>query len=139
MKMTTELLERAKQYNANLKKIESEASEIRGKISYGIDDLTRRCQELTQILGIQVTEDNLEELWQSEMQKVLNNLEIGETVLKQIREAQAYDTDLANAQENKLNTVQAAIAQPVDSGLVRVNAPQPTQPTMTTETPIISL
>lgn len=80
------LIERAKQYNQQLKAIENEASSTKAHISYGEADLNKLCNELSSLLGVTVTESNVEEICNEQMQKIMNDLETGERTIKAIQE-----------------------------------------------------
>ena len=95
------LIERAKQYNQQLKAIESQASDTKAHISYGEADLNKLCKELSSLLGIEVTEDNVETICEQQMAKIMNDLETGERTIKAIKEGTYSQQELERTIEMK--------------------------------------
>lgn len=80
------LVERAKAYNSQLKQIESEMSSTKAHVSYCEADLKKLCEEISQILGIEVNEDNVEEICYAQLEKIKNDLDAGEQAIKAIQD-----------------------------------------------------
>ena len=95
------LIERAKQYNQQLKAIESEASNTKAHISYGEADLNKLCKELSSLLGIEVNEDNVEEICEQQLEKIKNDLDTGERTIKAIQEGTYSQEELERTIEIK--------------------------------------
>ena len=79
-----ELIERVKAYNAKLKEANSQAATLKAHISYSENDVNNSCRELSELLNREVTPDNLEAIRDAEIAKVMNNLEMGEEIIRRI-------------------------------------------------------
>lgn len=86
-----ELMERVKAYNNKLKQAQSEAATLSAHISYSETDVMNSCKELSELLGMEVTPDTLQSIRESEYNKIINNLEMGEEILKRIEDGEEYD------------------------------------------------
>lgn len=120
--MEKQLVARVKAYNEELKQVTAEASNIAARISYTEEDLTRRCKELSALLGIEVTVDNLESIYEREIDKVENNLKVGEDILRRIREGQVLDEEAENISKGNVAATPspAPVQQAVESlGIAR--------------------
>lgn len=111
------LIERAKQYNQQLKEIETEASNTKAHISYGEADLNKLCNELSSLLGLEITEENVEEICEQQMAKIINDLETGERTIKAIQEGTYSQEELERKVEvmTKEDTLQEVVRHRVVS------------------------
>lgn len=92
-----ELLERVKAYNDERKKAESESAKLSAHVTYAEQDLSRLCKELTELMGIEINKDNVDDILKKEREKILNDLEVGEEILNRIKEGKDLD-DIATDQ-----------------------------------------
>lgn len=94
---------RIKQYNASLKEYTEKSANTRAQLELSKQEVTRLCQELSAELNIQVTPDNLEEVYRQCVEKIQNTLNTGEEILQRIKaEDSKSDTFTEQVQpENK--------------------------------------
>lgn len=128
--MEKELIARVKSYNQELKQVTSEASNLAARVSYTEEDLTRRCQELSQLLGINVTMFNLEAIYEREIDKVESNLKEGEEILNRIRNGQVLDEEAERISKNIL-------AQPATPAAPTSNVPPTPTPATTMDSGVV--
>lgn len=87
--MSTQLnVEEIKKYNEALKAHKERAAKIRAEIEFNEAELNRLCAELTTELGVQVTPENLVEIYTQRVAKINSTLETGKEILKRIEEEQ---------------------------------------------------
>lgn len=112
-------LEEVKQYNATLKQYKDKAATLNVEIEYTTKELDSLCAELTAELGVQVTKDNIEQIYNEQVEKINSTLNSGKAVLAKI----------AN-EENSVATanVQQTVPQPV----------QPVTPQVTPQAPLVT-
>lgn len=79
-------LNQVKQYNASLKQYRDAAANINAQIQITQADLNKLCKELSAELGVEVTEDNVEQIYNSEVDKINSTLKSGNAVLAKIAE-----------------------------------------------------
>lgn len=93
-------LEEVKKYNEALRQYKDRASKLVAEIEFHNKELMRICQELTQELGVEVTPNNLEQLYNEYVEKISNTLQTGKEILRRIKE-----------QEENLNSTEKAYQQ----------------------------
>lgn len=78
-------IERIKTYNKELKEYKEKSANARAQLEVNKNELLRLCNELTNELNIQVTPDNIEEVYRQCVEKIENNLKTGEEILQRIK------------------------------------------------------
>ena len=112
-------LEEIKQYNSSLKQYKDKAASLNAEIEYTNRELDSLCAELTTELGVQVTRDNVEEIYKEQVEKINSTLQSGNAVLAKIAsEEQAIATGVGQAQ-----TVGMGVATPAP-GVIGMAQPQ---------------
>lgn len=112
-------LNQVKQYNASLKQYKDKAASLNAEIDYTNKEIDALCAELSTELGIQVTRDNIQQIYEEQVSKINNTLQSGNAVLAKI----------AN-EEQAASAVATAQATPVAPNL-NIQQTTPTQSTMT--------
>lgn len=79
-------LEQVKQYNESIKAYQDKAAHIRAGIEYSTNEINRLCAELTTELGVQVTPDNIRQIYAERVEKIKNMLSVGTEILSRIRQ-----------------------------------------------------
>lgn len=79
-------INQVKQYNEQLKKYKEQAAKIKVEIEMNTGELNRLCEELTAELGVQVTPDNIEQIYNDRVEKVRNTLQSGTEIMDRIRQ-----------------------------------------------------
>ena len=82
-----------KQYNASLKEYREKSSQLKAEIDYTNKEIDELCAELSAELGTQVTRDNIEQIYNEQVNKIKTSLQAGQAVLAKIAGAQA-NTDV---------------------------------------------
>lgn len=86
-------LNQVKQYNASLKQYKDKAASLNAEIEYTNKEIDALCTELTTELGIQVTRDNIQQIYDEQVSKINSTLQSGNAVLAKIAsEEQAAST-----------------------------------------------
>jgi prefoldin subunit 5 len=115
-------LEEIKQYNASLKQYKDKAAALNAEIEYTNKEINSVCAELTAELGVTVTRDNIEQIFNEQVSKINSTLQSGNAVLAKIASEEAASNPMNN-------TAQSVPVQPVPS--VPVQPVPPTAPAMT--------
>lgn len=114
-------VEEVKKYNEILRAHKDRASKLRAEIEFNVNELTRICNELTTELGIQVTPENLDSIYNERVAKINSTLETGKEILKRISEeelAAKAAQQASNLVQQEQNEVQQV---PVAPPMVEVN------------------
>ena len=77
-------LNQVKQYNASLKQYKDKAASLNAEIEYTNKEIDALCAELTAELGIQVTRDNIQQIYDEQVSKINSTLQSGNAVLAKI-------------------------------------------------------
>lgn len=110
-------IEGIKQYNSSLKTYRDKASQLKAEAEYTNKMITDSCAELSQELGVQVTRENIEQIYQEQLEKINSTLQSGNAVLQKI----------ANEGSNAAQaTPQPQVAQSLT--MQQPQAPVPPQP-----------
>ena len=88
-------LGQVRQYNSALKTYKDQSASLNAEIEYTNNEIDNLCVQLTQELGIQVTRDNIEQVYNDEVAKINSTLQSGNAVLAKI----------ASEEQNKANSV----------------------------------
>lgn len=78
-------LEQVKNYNAMLRKYRDQSAQIKAEINVNKTELNRLCAEISQELGMEVTPDNLEMVYEQRVAKVNSTLANGMDILSRIQ------------------------------------------------------
>ena len=116
-------VEQIKQYNQQLREQKERASTIDAEIKFNSSELERLCNELTAQLGIQVTPDNIEQIYQEKVQEINNTLETGQEILRRVAEEEKQASQPAQTQ-----TVQTVQPMQQVQNQQSVQTAQQTQP-----------
>lgn len=81
-------INKAKEYNESVKMYRNMASQLQAEIKVNREQLTAYCNELSQELGIEVTENNLKEVLESQKQKIEAIMNTGNAVINKIKAEQ---------------------------------------------------
>lgn len=98
-------VEAVKQYNASVRAHKERASKIRAEIDFNKAELNRLCTDLSNELGLEVTAENIEMIYNERVAKINSTLATGMEILKRVEEEEAA----ANRPQ------QAQVQQPVQS------------------------
>lgn len=77
-------LNQVKQYNASLKQYKDKAASLNAEIEYTNKEIDALCAELTTELGIQVTRDNIQQIYDEQVSKINSTLQSGNVLLAKI-------------------------------------------------------
>lgn len=78
-------IERIKKYNETLKAYNEKGAQLKAELSFNINELNKLCQELSQEIGVEVTTDNIEEVYKNYVSKIEETLRVGEEIFERIR------------------------------------------------------
>lgn len=106
-------LEEVKKYNAALKQYKDQAAALKAEIEYTNRELDTLCSELTTELGVQVTRDNVEQIYNDQVTKINSTLQSGNAVLAKIQ-----------SEEAAASQPQASTSSPSPSPVIPQAAPQ---------------
>lgn len=94
-------IEEIRQYNNQLKAKKEQASTLAVTVDVYTRELDNKCSELSKELGIEVTPDNLEQVFEEFATKLEKTLETGKAVLKKISEEEnAGDVYVAESEQS---------------------------------------
>ena len=82
-------LEQVKQFNASLKQYKDRAISLNAEIEYTNKEIDVLCAELTTELGVQVTRDNINQIYEEQVVKINSTLQSGNAVLAKIASEEA--------------------------------------------------
>lgn len=77
-------LSQVRQYNSTLKTYKDQSASLNAEIEYTNNEIDSLCAQLTQELGIPVTRDNIEQVYNDEVAKINSTLQSGNAVLAKI-------------------------------------------------------
>ena len=120
-------LNQVKQYNASLKQYKDKAASLNAEIDYTNKEIDALCAELSTELGIQVTRDNIQQIYEEQVSKINNTLQSGNAVLAKIANEEQAASAVATAQATP---VAPQVSAPVAPNL-NIQQTTPTQSTMT--------
>lgn len=104
-------INQVKQYNASLKQYRDQAARLKAEIEYTNKELDSLCDELSKDLGIQVTRDNVEQIYKEQVEKINSTLNSGNAVLAKIAEEKQKVTMEPQAQQAQTQQQQVAPIQ----------------------------
>lgn len=102
-------LNQVRQYNASLKQYKDKAASLKAEIDYTNKEIDTLCNELSAELGISVTRDNIQQVYEDQVSKINSTLQSGNAVLSKI----ASEEQTAQAQTPvQTQTVQSVPTPP---------------------------
>ena len=104
-------LNQVRQYNASLKQYKDKAASLKAEIDYTNKEIDTLCSELSAELGISVTRDNIQQVYEDQVSKINSTLQSGNAVLSKI------------ASEEQTAQVQTPVQTPVQSVPTSPEAP----------------
>lgn len=78
-------INQVRQYNDLLKQYRDQAAKVNAEIEFNSKELESLCQELSTELGITVTPDNLEQVYEERVAKINSTLQSGTEILNRIK------------------------------------------------------
>lgn len=114
-------IEDIKKYNSSLKQCRDRAASLKAEIEYTNKEIDTICNELSAELGITVTRDNIEQIYNEQLEKINSALQSGNAVLAKIASEESSNSvyEQPAAQQS---VIQPQVEQPVQN-----TAPQMTQ------------
>lgn len=117
-------IEDIRKYNSTLKQYKEQAATLKAEIDYTNKELDSLCEELTAELGVTVTRDNIEEIYNAQVNKIQSALQSGNAVLAKIASEQSGQVQTQTTQNIAYNTA------PVAQQSVFTGVPEPVQGTV---------
>lgn len=102
-------IQRVNEYNRKLKDAKEQQRKIQSELEYSKRELSRLCDELSSELGLQVTVDNIEQVYEEQMGKIERNLSIGEEILARINRGTSEETADNMVVANSVNQNHAGV------------------------------
>lgn len=121
-------IEEIKKYNESIKGYKEKSNRLSAEIEINTRELNSLCDELTAELGIQVTVDNVESIYNDKMTNILETIKSGKEIIARIEQEIA-------SQDTEQKVDQSGITVPQTP--VGVGATQPTTPQNITSSPEI--
>lgn len=116
-------LEEVKSYNASLKQYRDRAATLNAEIDYTNKELDALCAELSAELGKPVTRDNIEQIYQEQLESINSTLHSGKTVLAKIASEEnagvsaSQSMGVAQTVPSMTSPVVPPVAPPVQGGV----------------------
>lgn len=115
---------RIKAYNQELRQLADKSAQARAELELSKRELQKLCQELTEELGVQVTAQNLQAVYEQCVEKIENTLKTGEEIIARIKSegqpmgaAQAAQAAGMSANMGaNMGAQQPTYAQPIQAG-----------------------
>lgn len=105
-------IEEVKQYNSSLKQYKDQSARLRVEIEVNTKELTQLCNQLSAELGVEVTTENVEQIYKEQVEKINNILETGNTILHKIESESNSGQSMGLKQGSMGMTPPVAPAQP---------------------------
>lgn len=125
-------IEEVKKYNSSLKLYRDQASRLEYEIEANEKELKSLCEELTTELGVKVTIDNIEQIYNEQVASINQTLETGTAVINKIKQeasgqsmAQATGQGMAQVTGQGMAQMQGTLA---GQGTAQAVTPPPMQP-----------
>lgn len=80
---------RIKQYNSRVAEGKQKVAQVRAEIQVTKREIERLCKELTNELGVEVNEQNIEQIYNEHVANIMRQVENGEQILNRIDDASA--------------------------------------------------
>ena len=130
-------IEEVKKYNESLKQYKEQSNRLTVEIEMNEKELNNLCEQLSAELGIQVTPDNVEKIYEEQVEKINQTLETGNAILQKIEQEASNPIGTlpnvgVNANANATTPVAPPPAAPVAPSFVSAAQNQsPAQPLFT--------
>lgn len=121
-------LEQIRVYNNTLKQYKDKAASLKAEMEYTNKELDSLCAELTTELGVQVTRDNINQIYEDQINKINSTLNAGTAVLTKIA------SEEQGGVTTQSNVVPQPVPQPVPQTVTGVVPPMPQVSTNTAQT-----
>lgn len=138
-------LEEVKKYNASLKQYKDRATTLNAEIEYTNKELDALCLELSNELGVSVTRENIEQIYNEQVSKINSILQSGNAVLSKIATEEKALSDAAMPQAQvvqqpqQMTQASQQMAQaPVMGGIASAPQIQPAHQMQSAPTPIFN-
>lgn len=79
-------IEEIRKFNSSLKQYKDQSARLMVEIEVNEKELKQLCEQLTAELGVTVTPDNVEEIYNEQVQKINTTLDTGNAILKKIEQ-----------------------------------------------------
>ena len=112
-------LSQVRQYNSTLKTYKDQSASLNAEIEYTNNEIDSLCAQLTQELGIPVTRDNIEQVYNDEVAKINSTLQSGNAVLAKIASEEQNRAN-SNTVGNTSGAVPQMTSTPVQQNTVPV-------------------
>lgn len=112
-------IEAVRNYNSELKMYKEQASKLAVEIEINEKELNTLCQQLTAELGVSVTPENVEQIYNEQVAKINQTLETGNAVLQKIKQEASGTAQTAQP----IQPAQQTYAQPQQTYSAPVQAP----------------
>lgn len=104
-----------KRYNQTLREYKERSAKLKAEIEFNTGELNRLCKELSDELKIEVTHENIDEIYKDRVSKINNTLEVGKEILQRIVEEEKEHrermvAEIKEAQKGEDNTGKQNIA-----------------------------
>lgn len=97
-------IQRIRKFNTEVNEQKKNASDLIARMEFNKNELNRICQELTVELGVQVTPENIEEVYKQCVAKINNSLEAGEEILNRIKNNEQVSQANTSNTQSFINT-----------------------------------
>lgn len=82
-------IEEVKKYNQSLKEYKDKSARINAQIEFNTKEIENSCRELSEELGIEVTTDNIESIYEEYVEKINESLRVGNSILAKIKDEES--------------------------------------------------
>lgn len=77
-------VERIKEYNRKYKENQQKVANLQAELDMNNREIDRLCKELSAELGVQITRENVEDIYEQRVKAINTSLELGENILSRI-------------------------------------------------------
>lgn len=82
-------VEEVKKFNETLNSYKDKESKLVAKLEFNRAELSKRCEALSKELGVEVNENNVEQIYNEYVAKIKQALETGNNILSKIQDAES--------------------------------------------------
>ncbi|MBO5389253.1 MAG: hypothetical protein J6A59_14205 [Lachnospiraceae bacterium] len=79
-------IEKIKEYNASIRAYKEKSSSLTAEIKFNTQELNNLCAELTHELGVEVTPENVEKIYNERVESILETLKSGNEIIARIEQ-----------------------------------------------------
>lgn len=96
-------VQRVREYNRQLRECREKTSQVKAEMEFNRKEIARLCEELTQQLGIEVTPENVAEIYKDREEKIEATLKSGEEIMARIKaEEQRVNNNITGGIPNEM-------------------------------------